>query len=229
MLKTLLCLVTLLTPFALAQDLTADEILENLEERSTSLQDAFFLLTGTVYDSDTQEYALEIEVEFIPGEELAKAYIYQPDALADNFILIDGETVYNYLFVTNQVTILDSDDPEALGDLLPETEGSFNLTPNLGRFFSSDNWEPSVQGYEEGENGPVYRLRFDNLDTTANLDYVDAVVLAEEWLPASLTFVQADGSPLAELFFSDYELDSGLDPAALREIPPDAERIDERN
>lgn len=227
--KRALCLAVLLTPFALAQDLTADEVLANLEARSTSLQDAFFLLTGTVYDSDTQEYALEIEVEFIPSEELAKAYIFQPDALADNFILVDGETVYNYLFVTNQVTILNSDDPEALGDLLPETEGSFDLTPNLGRFFASDNWEPSVEGYEEGENGPIYRLRFDNLDPEANLDYVEATVLESEWLPESLTFVQADGSPLAELFFSDYELDSGLDPAALREIPADAERIDERN
>ncbi len=228
MLKRALFLAILLSPFALAQDLTAEEVLENLETRSTTLQDAFFLLTGTIYDTDTQEYTLEIEVEFVPGEELAKAYIFQPDALADNFILVDGETVYNYLFVTNQVTILSADDPEALGDLLPETQGSFDLTPNLGRFFSSDNWEPSVQGFEQSENGPIYRLRFDNLDETANLDYVEATVLEEEWLPASLTFVQADGSPLAELNFEGYELDTGLDPAALREIPADAERIDER-
>lgn len=228
MLKRALFLVILLSPFALAQDLTAEEILKNLETSSTTLQDAFFLLTGTVFDTDTQEYTLEVEVEFIPGEELAKAYIYQPDALADNFILVDGETVYNYLFVTNQVTILSADDPEALGDLLPETQGSLNLTPDLGRFFNSDNWEANVQGYEESENGPVYRLRFDNLDEGANLDYVEATVLEEVWLPASLSFVQADGTPLAELNFEGYELDTGLDPAVLREIPADAERIDER-
>lgn len=233
MLRKALFFATLLVPalssIAVAQDLSADEVLTKLEERSTSLTDAYFLLTGTVFDADTQEYALEVDVQFIPGEELARADIYQPDALADNFIIADGNTVYNYLFVTNQVTILNADDPQALGDLLPEGQGAVNLTPDLGRFFQSDNWEPSVQGYEDSNAGPIYRLRFDNLDETANLDYVDAVVLENEWLPQSMTFVQADGSPLAELNFSDYEIDAGLDPAALREIPADAERIDERN
>jgi outer membrane lipoprotein-sorting protein len=228
MLKKLALCALLLTTCAAAQDLSAKEVLTRLEERSASLQDAYFLLTGTVYDSDTQEYALEVDVQFIPSEELARADIYQPDALADNFIVADGDTVYNYLFVTNQVTILSADDPEALGDLLPEGQGTVNLTPDLGRFFQSDNWEASVEGYEESDNGPIYRLRFDNLDESANLDYVEAVVLEEEWLPASLSFIQTDGSPLAELSFSDYELDTGLDPAALREIPADAERIDER-
>jgi outer membrane lipoprotein-sorting protein len=225
-----LALFAVLSPLALAQDLSADEILANLEARNNALQDASFLLTGIIYDTDGQEIALEVESQFIPGEELAKAYFIQPDALADNFIVADGETVYNYLFVTNQVTILNANDPEALGGLLPEgeVEGGVNLTPNLGRFFSSDNWEATVEGYEESPEGPVYRLRFDNVDETANLDYVTATVLDAEWLPQTLTFVQQDGSPLAELQFQDYALDTGLDPAELRELPGDAERIDER-
>lgn len=222
--------VALLSPLALAQDLSADEVLANLEARSSALQDASFLLTGTLFDTDGQEIALEVESQFIPGEELAKAYFIQPDALADNFIVADGETVYNYLFVTNQVTILNADDPEALGGLLPEgqTEGAVNLTPNLGRFFSSDNWEATVEGYENSPDGPVYRLRFDNTDETANLDYVIATILDNEWLPQTMTFVQQGNSPLAELQFRDYALDTGLDPAELRELPGDAERIDER-
>jgi outer membrane lipoprotein-sorting protein len=220
----------LLAPLAFAQDLSAEEILDNLEARSSNLQDASFLLTGTIYDTDGQEIALEIESQFIPAEELVRAYFIQPDALADNFIIADGNTVYNYLFVTNQVTILNADDPEALGGLVPEgeIEGTVNLTPDLGRFFSSDNWEASVEGYEESPEGSVYRLRFDNLDEGANLDYVTATILDAEWLPQSMTFVQGDGSPLAELQFQDYALDTGLDPAELRDIPQDAERIDQR-
>jgi outer membrane lipoprotein-sorting protein len=230
MLRKTLTLCALLTPLATAQELSADEVLDNLEARSSSLQDASFLLTGTIFDTDGQEIALEIEGQFIPAEELIRAYFIQPDALADNFIIADGETVYNYLFVTNQVTILDADDPEALGGLVPEgeVEGAVNLTPDLGRFFSSDNWKPSVEGYEETPDGPVYRLRFDNLDEGANLDYVSAAILDAEWLPQSMTFVQQDGTPLAELEFQNYALDTGLDPAELRELPGDAERIDER-
>ena len=223
-------LLALLTPFAFAQNLSADEILANLEERSTSLQDASFLLTGTLFDTDGQEIALEVEGQFIPGEELAKAYFLQPDALTDNFIIADGNTVYNYLFVTNQVTILNADDPEALGGLLPEGEatGSVNLTPNLGRFFSSDNWDATVEGYEDTPDGPVYRMRFNNVDESANIGYVEATVLDSEWLPQTLNFVQRSGDPLAELQFGDYALDTGLDPAELRDIPQDAERIDQR-
>ena len=222
--------LTLLTPFAFAQNLSADEVLGKLEARSNTLQDASFLLTGTLFDTDGQEIALEVETQFIPGEELARAYFEQPDALADNFIIVDGKTVYNYLFVTNQVTILNANDPEALGGLLPEGEvqGSLNLTPDLGKFFSSDNWKATVRGYRDSPDGPVYDLRFDNLEKSANIGYVDATILDNEWLPETMTFVQRSGDPLAELQFGDYQLDTGLDPAELRDIPQDAERIDQR-
>ena len=229
MLKMLMSLV-LLAPLALAQDLSADEVLANLEARSDTLQDVSFLLTGTLYDTDAQEIALEVESQFIPGEELVKAYFLQPDALADNFIVADGETVYNYLFVTNQVTILNASDPEALGGLLPEgqTEGAVNLTPDLGRLFGPANWEATVEGYEESEAGPVYRLRFENLEENTNVAAVTATVLDTEWLPQTLNFLEENGEPLAELQFRDYAVDTGLDPAELRDLPQDAERIDER-
>lgn len=217
---------------ASAQDLSADEVLANLEARSEALQDASFLLTGTLFDADAQEIVLEVETEFIPGEELLRAYFIQPDALADNFVVVDGQTVYNYLFVTNQVTILNANDPDALGGLLPEVEGELeagvSLTPDLNRFFGNESWEASVEGYEEGPDGPVYRLRFDNLDEAANVAYVSATVLDGEWLPQSISVIQVDETPLAELFFQDYVVDSGLNPEDLRFIPPDAERIDER-
>ncbi|ADI14975.1 outer membrane lipoprotein carrier protein LolA [Truepera radiovictrix] len=225
-------LAALLVGAASAQDLSADEVLENLEARTQALQDASFLLTGTIFDADGQEIILEVETDFIPDEELVRAYFIQPDALADNFVIVDGDTVYNYLFVTNQVTILNANDPDALGGLLPEVEdeleGGVNLTPDLGRFFSGDTWEASVEGYEESPDGPVYRLRFTNRDEGANIAYVTATILDGEWLPQSVTIVQANEAPLAELFFEDYLLDSGLDPEELRFIPPDAERIDER-
>ena len=223
-------LLALLTPFACAQKLSADEILGKLEAKSNSLKDASFLLTGTLFDTDGQKIALEVDAQFIPAQELAKAYFIQPDALADNFIIVDGKTVYNYLFVTNQVTILNANDPEALGGLLPQdqVQGSVNLTPNLGRFFSSDNWQATVEGYQKTPDGPVYKLRFNNVDKSANIGYVDATILDNQWLPETMNFVQRSGDPLAELRFQNYKLDTGLDPAQLRAIPPDAERIDQR-
>ena len=222
--------LALLIPVAFAQNMSADEILSKLEAKSNALQDASFRLTGTLYDTDGQEITLDVDAQFIPGQELARAYFNQPDALADNFIIVDGKTVYNYLFVTNQVTILNANDPEALGGLLPEGEvkGNLNLTPDLGRFFGSDNWQATVKGYEDTPDGPAYRMRFNNKDKSANIAYVEATVLDNEWLPETMNFVQRSGDPLAELKFQDYQLDTGLDPAELRDIPQDAERIDQR-
>jgi len=230
----LLSALVLSLPFsaASAQDLSAEEILENLETRANELQDASFLITGTLFDTDGQEIPLEVEVQFIPDEELLRALFIQPDALADNFVIVDGNTVYNYLFVTNQVTVLNANDPDALGGILPEVEGEVegqvNLTPDISRLFEGDTWQVSVEGYEESPAGPVYRLRFDNTEEGVNVDYVNATVLEGEWLPTGLEFVQPDGSPLAELSFEDYAIDTGLDPEEVRFIPPDAERIDER-
>ncbi len=222
--------LTLLVPFAFAQNLSANEVLGKLEAKSNSLQDASFRLTGTLFDTDGQKITLDVDIQFIPGQELARAYFNQPDALADNFIIVDGRTVYNYLFVTNQITILNANDPEALGGLLPQdaAQGSINLTPDLGNFFSSDNWKATVKGYKDSPDGPVYNLRFDNLDKGANIGYVNATILDNQWLPETMTFVQRSGDSLAELKFQDYQLDTGLDPAELRDIPQDAERIDQR-
>jgi hypothetical protein len=39
----------------------------------------------------------------IPGIPAAGLYILQPDAIADNQIVVDGDVVRSYTFLTNQV------------------------------------------------------------------------------------------------------------------------------
>lgn len=228
-----LTLLVALAALASAQDLTADEIMAELEASAESLQDATFTVTGKLIDTDGQVIDLEIETQIIPDEELVRGFIIQPDALADNFIIVDGDTVYNYLFLTNQVTILDTSDPDALGGLFPRAEAEveeaqeeLNLSLNLERLFIG--WEVEVMGYEESPVGNVYLLRFTNEETDANIAYVDAKVVDEAWYPYKLEFVTDEGETLAQLTFNDFVRDPGLDPEELRYIPPDAEIIDER-
>jgi len=106
--KALSCLLILVlfVSFAFAQDLSKEEILENLELRAESLEDASFLLTGKLIDGDGTEFPLEIDVQAMPKANLARADFFQPDALADNFILFDDDKLYNYIFLTNQATLL---------------------------------------------------------------------------------------------------------------------------
>jgi len=190
----------------LAQDMSADAILAELEEATNTIIDSQFLLTGDITDADGTTYTLEIDVQLMPEEELAYAYIIQPDAIADNFIILDGDVVYNYQYLTNQVILLPADDPDALGGLLPadanvgadigtdaDSNQDFDVQLNLSLLF--EGWQPSVEGYTSTPEGDAYILRFDNVSEQEDIlvDYVRAQVLdgsleQQTWAPYQLEF-----------------------------------------
>ncbi len=229
--KSLLFLLIFIIALANAQSLTAEEILAELEQSAKSLEDAEFLLTGKIIDSiDNTEIELEIECQLISKEEVGKAYFIKPEALADNFIVYNEDTVYNYLFLTNQVTVLDARDPDALGGLFPEAEDAkedLNLDLSLESLFV--DWDVSILDYGDTPLGKAYHLRFD--DTTEDedgIDYVIAVVLDDTWDPYKLSFYEQNDYLLAELQFNDFQRNIDLDSEEVIYIPEDAEVIDER-
>ncbi|HEX7004185.1 MAG TPA: hypothetical protein VF168_08350 [Trueperaceae bacterium] len=224
--KLAMMLALLVTGTVLAQPLSADEVLERVTAQAESLEDASFLLTGELIDPDGTTINLEVAIEVIPGEEVARATFYQPDALADNVIVFEDDTVKNYLFLTNQVTLFDANDPDALGGLLTgqagEDEG-FEFTLDLDALFAG--WEASLESYEGG----VYRLRMDNNSEGAAIDHAFVNVPEESWIPASVTLVAPEDRVLAELFVEEFERDQGLSAEDVTYLPEDAEVIDERN
>ena len=232
-----LCLVLVLfVGYGSAQTLSADQILDNLQTSGETLEDASFTLTGSIAEGGGADTPLELDVQLIPSLKLARADILQPDALADNFIVVDDQAFYNYLFVTNQVTVLNTNDPDALAGLFPDAqarveEAGEEFDFDLSLEGLSEGWDVSVEGYEESPVGNVYRLRFTNQDD-ATVRYVEAdIVDGEEggnWYPYTLTFLNADSTALASLTFENFRRDEGLDPDELRFIPRDAEIIDER-
>ncbi len=230
-LAALLVLAISVASVATAQDLSADEIVERLENRANTLNDVEFVATGAIYNPDGEVIDVEIETALIPDLELARTYFIEPAELADNFIIIDGDVVYNYLFLTNQVTILPVDDPDALGGLFPQVdaeraEEDFGLELSLDRIFVG--WNVTKEGYGESPLGDVYNIRLNNEDPTEEVSAINAQVLDGSWLPYYLEFVQPDGTVLAEVTFLDVIVDSGLEPGDLRLIPANAEVIDER-
>jgi outer membrane lipoprotein-sorting protein len=210
---------------ARAQHLDADAVLAELEARSASLQDVSFVLEGELYDEAGQRVAVEIEVMAIRSPRAASLYIIQPDALADNVVIVTDTEIRNYTFLTNQVAVYAADDPEAFGGLFPGGEG-FVLDLDLGRVFAG--WEARVEHVEPGAAGDVYTLRFDNLDPAAEIHHVVAVIDASNWLPRQLTFYTREAEPFADLYLSGIEVDTGLDPGEVTWIPDDAEVIDRR-
>lgn len=221
--------LTVLSLPASAQDLSVDDILDRLKESSETLVDASFLLTGRLIDPDGTEIILEIEVEAIPEASVVRAYFIQPDALADNFIVLDGDIIYNYLFLTNQVMLLDATDPDALGGLLPQSEEgeAFELSLDLEEILAG--FKATVMDYISTPAGDSYLMRFDNLDPKATIGYVEAQIVDGDWYPYRLTYFQADGVLLFDLVLEDFRRDQGLAKEDVTFIPADAEVIDERN
>lgn len=232
-----------LTNTVAAQNMSSEAILEQLKTRAANLDDATFLMRGVFTDPISGESTnIEMEFQLITAHNLLRSYFIEPAALLDNFIIVDGEneTVYNYLFTTNQVTIFSLRDPDAFGGLFPndlgglsdeledelESSQTLNLSLDPDRLFAS--WELQVQGYRNSEAGSLYDLRFDNLDDSVDLSHVNASVFDERWTPERLEFVNRDGDILGYAHFSQVRLDQGLDPEELRFIPFDAELIDER-
>ncbi len=211
-----------------AQELSTQDIVANLSERAESVQDAQFLMTGNLIDTDGQEIPLEVTVSTLPKENLLRADFLQPDALADNFIVVDNQDVYNYVYLTNQVSVFDLGDPEALAGLsFSGANDSFDFTLNVVSLF--EGWTASTAGLSETEAGNVYTLRFDNNEGVGvRIGYVEATVSEETWLPASMSFYSPDEVLIAELFFNDFAVDEGLSADDVRYVDPSAEVIDER-
>ena len=142
--------------------------------------------------------------------------------------MLDGEAVYNYVFLTNQVTVLPADDPDALGGLFPEgnVDQGFDFTFDPNQLFRG--WSASVESYGDSPVGSVYTMRYTNAEAAAIVSYVEAQIVDEQWFPYTMTFYDQDGEQLAKLILEDFVRDQGLDPGEVTYVPDDAEIIDER-
>lgn len=210
---------------ARAQGLPVETVLAELERRAERLQDIAFVLEGELRDEAGQRFAVEVEVLAIPTIPAASLYIVQPDALADNMVVVVGDEVRNYTFLTNQVAIYDIDDPDAFGGLI-EGGDALALDLDLGRVFAG--WDVAVEAVEAGGDGDVYTLRFDNRDTGARIHHAIVVIDAAEWLPLRLTLFSDASTLFADLRLIGLEADAGLDPDDVTWLPDDAEVLDRR-
>jgi outer membrane lipoprotein-sorting protein len=210
---------------ARAQTLSVDEVLTAIETTAAALDDVSFMVVGTVFDEVGQRIAIEIEAQLMPNDLAANLYIVQPAALADNQLVIDGEVLRNYTYLTNQVSVFDRDDPDALGGLLPEAAGA-TIDLNLARVFA--NWDASLDSVEPSPAGDRYTIRFDTRDPDGQIHHVLTTVVRGEWLPVRLVFYLNETDVLADLEFVDMVRDQGLTRTEVVYIPEDAETIDRR-
>jgi outer membrane lipoprotein-sorting protein len=220
-------LLLALLPFAMAQTPDVAEVLAGLEARAAEVVDLAFVLEGQLVDEAGQVIRVEVEVLAIPGIPAAGMYIVQPDALADNQVVIDGDVVRNYTFLTNQVSLYDLDDPDALGGLIAaDADGAVPISLDLAAVFA--DWDAQVVGEESTPACRALVLRFDNRDPDGQIRYVLATVLDGSWDPWRLVFYRAGDALFADLRFVDLEINTGLTREDVTYLPEDAEVLDRR-
>ncbi len=210
-----------------AQTPDAATVLAGLEARAAEVVDLSFVLDGQLVDEGGQVFRVEVEVLAIPGIPAASLYILQPDAIADNQVVVDGDVVRSYTFLTNQTTLYDLDDPEAFGGLIETgADGTLPVSLDLAAVFAG--WDATVAGEEATDRGSAIVLRFDNRDPDAAIRYVLATVLDGTWDPWRLVFYRAGDALFADLHFRDLEVNEGLTRDDVTFLPDDAEVLDRR-
>lgn len=216
-------------PLAPAQASTrdVDQVLADLEASAAALVDVSFVLEGVLIDEAGQNIRVEVEVLAIPGIPAAGLYILRPDAIADNQIVIDGDVVRSYTFLTHQVALFDIDDPDAFGGLI-EADAGGELPIDLDLAAVFEGWDAAVVGDEETPRGNALVLRFDNRDPEAAIAYVEARVVEATMDPWRLTFYRSGGELFADLTFRDWQRDQGLTREDVTYLPDDAEVLDRR-
>ena len=210
-------------PTAAAQETDVDDVLAALEASAAAVVDLAFVLEGELIDEAGQTFRLEVEVLAIPAEPAIGLYILQPDAIADNQIVIVGDEVRSYTFLTNQVSLFDTSDPDAFGGLIePSADGSLPLSLDLAAVFAG--WDAAI----EDEGDATVTVRFSNRDPDAAMQTVLATVTNDTWDPVRLVFLRADDALFADLRFVDWTRDQGLTVDDVTYLPEDAEVLDRR-
>jgi outer membrane lipoprotein-sorting protein len=107
---------------ALAQNAPSiDDLIKRLDAAQKTTKDFKAKIIGTV-EQDSSKIKIEAGISSILDKKLTRIEFVAPDALADNILIVDNQNVYNYLFLTNQVTISKSTSGTEIG--------GFNFNPS---------------------------------------------------------------------------------------------------
>ncbi len=226
-------LIVALASWVSAQEMSAEDIVGELETAIGELDDARFSASGAYMDEagESQSFSAEVEVIFGDGmmggmtDSVARVTFSAPEELAGNVVVLEGDTLRNYVAAEDAVVEMAMGEM-AMGEM---GMGEMNAMPDVSLFGMSldevnplsldlsnlfQGWTPEILETAEDR----YELRFVNPD--ADLEHIDAVIVQQDdgWMLEELRFVR-DGSSLLETTLSEVETNVGLMMSALTDLP----------
>jgi hypothetical protein len=221
-LKTLLTLTTLAAlPIVLAQGVTADSILKNLDATQKNTKDFSAKVSGSAEQNDSKT-KFEVKIAGITASKLTRVDFLAPDALADNFLIIDNQNAYNYQFITNQVTIQKNANAAEVGGF----NLNFNALNDLQTTFPSNqvDFKPIIS--ETTPAGKAYILdATPKKGSKLEFDRLKVWVLESGWRVYRTQAFDAKGAVQFDITIQDWKVNAGLKASELCKIPKDAEVI----
>lgn len=212
--KTLPFLLALTLGAASAQ--SAQDILNRVDSAQKNVKDLSFRLSGSA-SMDSGKQTIDLTVKAIPAQSLARIQFAAPDALADNVVVADRKEVRQYLFLTNQITVMPLDKATTQSGL-----GTFDFT-------KLSNPATLLAGYDVkllGTSGRAGQRTF-QLEAQAKGSSKDSTrvwITEAGWRPTRVQLLSS-GKTLADLTVSNYKTNSGLSAASLRQLPKSAQIV----
>lgn len=212
--KTLPFLLALTLGAASAQ--SVQDILNRVDSAQKNVKDLSFRLSGSA-NMDSGKQTIDLTVKAVPAQSLARIQFAAPDALADNVVVADRKEVRQYLFLTNQITVMPLDKATTQSGL-----GTFDFT-------KLSNPATLLAGYDVkllGTSGRAGQRTF-QLEAQAkggSSDRTRVWITEAGWRPTRVQLLSS-GKTLADLTVSNYKTNSGLSAASLRQLPKSAQIV----
>ncbi len=180
-------------------------------------------LVGRIVTPGGDAQAADLIVKALPGEGIVRIEFLRPDALADNYVVITPEKVYNYLFLTNQVVVYPRAKAriEGLGFDLSRM-GDLRKLGERGEV----SWEKPEEAAYEGR--PAWRVVGRAADPdAAGFARVEVWIAREPLRLLRTAFFDAEGRLLSDLKWVEFR-HVRLTRDDLISFPPDAEWIEKK-
>jgi outer membrane lipoprotein-sorting protein len=209
----------LVAPLAQAQTLSADEIAGKVEAAQKSTKDFSAHIQGQAnFDANPQK--IDLKISSIPAQSIIRIEFAAPDALADNILILDKKNSYNYLYLTNQITISSLEKTKVEG-----FNFDFARFADFNSNLSRDKFTLKVLPAVQLKEGKAYILEATPKDLDSGNGRTRVWILENGWRPIKMQALDTVGKIQADLSFSEWKTNSGLTPKDLKKWPKDAQVI----
>ncbi|WP_440946767.1 outer membrane lipoprotein-sorting protein [Methanosarcina sp. T3] len=215
---TALTLLVLLVPVLFisgcTEELSAEEIAEQMQEKEASIQDYSYTMQITSYiGNQTQESEIQV-LQKKPNK--SKTISIEPEEEAGTTVVSDGEFMWTYDPKTNTVIKMEMPDTPILGEM--------DYAEVIDEFLNET--DVSLLGVKEIDGRPTYLLETSPKGEEEGFKLADGMriwVDKETWMPLRYEMYDSDGDLVIELEIRDLEINTGIpDSEFVFEVPEGA-------